>query len=459
MSGKQVAGRMPEVMVIDDEKNILEMIGRALPKNRYRVVTESDPAAALAAMDAVPPDVVISDIKMPGTTGLDILRAAKKANPSVNVILITAYASVETAVEAIRGGAFDYLTKPFKIQDLRDSVARAASAKRIDTMAGKTLGRELVAQSTGMREIVSLIGRVAVSDCTVLIAGESGTGKELVAQTIHARSPRAQRPFVSINCAALPESLLASELFGYEKGAFTGADKQKIGLVEYADGGTLLLDEVGDMSANLQLKLLRVLQEREIKRVGGVETLPVNVRIIAASNKTLKDEVAAGRFREDLFYRLNVVPVVLPPLRERPEDIDALVHEFLHERQQKAGTERTVTFDAAAWEVIRAYPWPGNVRELEHFIERIWVMTTEPVITRDILSSLFHEMFGAAQSAGMSRRANKRTISFRDEKAAFERDLITDTLKKTNGNKYQAAKLLNLTRQNLQYKLKKYGLQ
>jgi DNA-binding NtrC family response regulator len=451
--------RKHKVIVCDDEENILSVIKGALSSAEYEVITTTDAQGMLDQLQKTNPDVVISDIRMPGMSGIDVLREIKRKAPAINVVLITAYASVETAVEAIRGGAFDYLIKPFKIEELRAIIKRAASEKRIDSFSPSDIRNKyklIIGQSQKMRDVVAIVDKVAKSDSTVLITGESGTGKELIAQTIHARSRRQKKPFVSINCGALPENLLESELFGYEKGSFTGAQARKIGLFEYAHGGTLFLDEVGDMSPALQLKLLRVLQEHEIKRVGGVEDIKVDVCVLSATNKDLKKKVKAGEFREDLFYRLNVVPIEIPPLRERPDDLDDLVEYFVESVSKRLGTKRNIRFDPAAYKLLKKYAWPGNVREVEHFIERLLVLCDANKIDKAMILELFgKDMFGVHVE---QQTATRSKISLDDEKASFEKDLIVKTLQQTHGNKLQAAKLLNLTRQNLRYKLKKYGI-
>lgn len=455
----QQVRRKYRIAVCDDEQNILDVIKGALSSDRYEVATMTDARTLLEKLLMLNPDVVISDIRMPNMSGIDVLHEVKKRSPLTNVVLITAYASVETAIEAIRGGAFDYIIKPFKLNELRAIIQRAVSEKRIDSTKGldiKNQYKRIIGASERMQDVVKMVEKVAKSDCTVLITGESGVGKELVAQTIHARSRRNKHPFVSINCGALPESLLESELFGYEKGAFTGANSRKVGLFEYANGGTVFLDEVGDMSPALQLKLLRVLQEHEIKRVGGVEDISVDVCVLSATNKNLKDKVDEGSFREDLYYRLNVVPLEIPALRERVDDLDELIEYFIGIVGRRLGIDREIAFDDSARMLLKEYAWPGNVREVEHFIERLMVVCEKNAIDRKTILETFGKDMFAADAKRKRPLGSKRSLDA--EKAAFEKEMILDTLKKTGGNKYQAAKLLKLTRQNLRYKLKKYGI-
>ncbi|MBU1864198.1 MAG: sigma-54 dependent transcriptional regulator [Candidatus Omnitrophica bacterium] len=444
---------MAIIIVIDDEQSVLDMIERALAKERHTVYSFTSPQKGLDEMRKCHPDVVITDIKMEKLDGFDVLHHVKKINPEINVILITAYASVDTAVTALRDGAFDYLTKPFKINELRLAVKRALSEKKIVTGARKDsfVPREIVGNSSGMRVVKDLIGRVSKTDSTVLIYGESGTGKELVARAVHAESWRLHKPFVSINCAALPDSLLESELFGHEKGSFTGAVDSKIGLVEYAAEGTLFLDEIGETSLNIQVKLLHVLQDKIIKRVGGLTDIPVDVRIVAATSRHLEEEIKKGTFREDLFYRLNVVPIPILPLRERKDDIELLSMYFIslfNEKQKKK-----FRFCDEALQLFQMYEWPGNVRELENTIERILTLSEHDMITREIVETHLRRL-----APSDVPRAQPSLSTLKCESATIEKDLIIKALQETRGNKTQAAKKLNVSKQNLQYYLKKFNL-
>ncbi len=463
------------VMVVDDEAHIARVIEKAIMSEEVEIFTYRDGTEALAELAAKRPHVIITDMRMPTVGGLEILRRAKEFDPEVNVILITAYGSLETALEAMRGGAFDYLVKPFRIDELRNTLKRAFGAKRI--VLGRSAPdqafmkryqlRSLIGSSESMQKVYSRIERVAQTESTVLILGESGTGKELVARSIHYNSSRKEAPFVSVNCAALPAELLESELFGHEKGSFTGAIASKAGLMELAHGGTFFLDEVGDMSLPLQAKLLRVLQEREIMRVGGLETIKVDVRIVAATSRDPSAEVRAGRFREDLFYRLNVIPINLPPLRERREDIHQLAFYFLGFCSEKMRLKSGIQIAEDAMEVLENYGWPGNVRELENVIERILALLEGTVVTRAAVEEALKDLLPAAQAPPHEHAHTQPATEVKEEvevidlRAAtedFERSLIEKALDESRGNKYQAAKMLHLSRQSLQYKLRKYGL-
>lgn len=365
---------MVRILLVDDEPSILSVLSTLLKGRGFETQPALGAAKALEMLRSESFDLMITDVRMQPIDGLELLKRAKGLHPSMAVIVITAYGSVESAVEAMKDGAFDYVTKPFKVDELLITVQRALEYRRalsenqmLKAQLQARYGFEnMVAESAAMRKICKLIERVAPTDQTVLIGGESGTGKEVVAKAIHANSARTSKSFVPINCAALPEPLLESELFGHMKGSFTGASQDKEGLFETADGGTLFLDEIGSMTLNLQGKLLRVLQEREIRRVGGVKQIPVDVRVIAASNEDLEGMIAAGKFREDLFYRLSVIPLVVPPLRERPDDILPLVFHFLRQVGGSGGLVPDVSSEAQL--VLESYPWPGNVRELENAV-------------------------------------------------------------------------------------------
>ncbi len=444
---------MARIFIIDDDKSVLNMIERALEKEDHKIYSFSSGQEGIRKISFINPDVVITDIKMDELSGFDVLHKVKEISPEINVILITAYASVDTAVEALRSGAFDYLIKPFKIDELRLAVKRALSEKKIASgMNAPTFShKEIVGKSAKILEVKELIKRVSRTDSTVLIYGESGTGKELVAQAIHACSERVRKPFVSINCAALPDNLLESELFGYEKGSFTGAIRTKIGLLEYAEGGSLFLDEVGETSLNIQVKLLRALQEREIKRVGGLKDISVDVRTIAATSRNLEDEVKRGTFREDLFYRLNVIPIFVPTLKERKDDIGLLIKHFISVYNEKM--KKDLRFTPDAFHDFYHYDWPGNVRELENCIERIFTLSEDKTVTK----AMVEHYWGKSIVAG-SDDTKASTSSLRRKTASIERELIVRSLRETKGNKTKAAKLLNISKQNFQYYLKKFKL-
>src|SRR5262245_8741922 len=365
------------IALLDDEARLVEILAMVLRREGYEVHGFTDPMAALSALEAREFDLLVTDLKMPGADGLEVLRRARKSSPELPVILITAHATVPTAVAALREGAFDYVQKPFDNEELRALVKRALEVTRL-ARENRYLRAELrtrysldavVAESPGMREALELARRAAASRSTVLVTGESGTGKELVARAVHYHSERVGGAFVAVNCKALAPGVLESELFGHERGAFTGAERARPGLFEQADGGTLFLDEIGEIEPGFQTKLLRVLQERRVQRVGGSAEKPIDVRIVAATNRDLRAEIAAGRFREDLYFRLAVIPIHLPPLRERREDVLPLAHHFL------GRWNRELSRSVAGWtpEVERwllAHPWPGNVRELENALER-----------------------------------------------------------------------------------------
>ncbi len=452
------------VLLIDDEENILNFMSKALKKEGYEPHAYTDPRLAVAKLSSINPQVVVSDIVMPNMNGLEVLEAIKRFNLETNVILITAHASIESAISAVRGGAFDYLTKPFELDELSLVVQRALSEKRLSTafpsVERKTQSMyhvsNLIGASPKMQEIYRLLEKVAKSESTVLVVGESGTGKEMVARAVHYNSPRRINSFVSVNCASLPDQLLESELFGHEKGSFTGAFATKPGLLELAKGGTFLLDEVGDMSLNVQAKLLRALQEREIKRVGGLENIPVDVRIIAATSKDLREEIEKKSFREDLFYRINVIPIFLPPLRERREDIPVLIDHFIKFLKNKYHMDKELEFLPDAKEYLVAYHWPGNIRELENIVERLYMLAEKKSLGKtDIIKILDTEL----RSEKDMTRGGTMLIELKNETERFERKMIEQALQDAGGNKLQAAKKLHCSRQTLQYKIKKYNLE
>ena len=363
-----------QILVVDDEPNMRKVLRAMLAHDGYDVHLAEDGAAGLAFLEEHHIDIVITDLRMPGVDGMELLKRVTAKSEELPVIMITAHGTVDTAVEAIKHGAFDYITKPFERRALRDIVGKAARTCEL-RRAEATLERDatgryrIIGRSPAMREIFDVIDRVAATPSTVLITGESGTGKELIARALHENSTRADAPYIRVNCAAIPPTLIESELFGYEKGAFTGAETAKPGRFELADGGTLFLDEIGEVALEMQVKLLRAIQEGELERVGGIATTEVNVRLIAATNQDLRERIAEGQFREDLYYRLNVVHVHLPPLRERDEDLELLLDHFLARNNDRLGKKVTrVSPEALA--VLRAYPWPGNIRELENVVER-----------------------------------------------------------------------------------------
>ncbi|HQR29984.1 MAG TPA: sigma-54 dependent transcriptional regulator [Anaeromyxobacteraceae bacterium] len=462
---------MAHVLIVDDETNIRRVLSAMLTRDGYEVTAAADGEQALAAMHRAPIDVVVTDLVMPRMGGLELLKAIGATYPDVPVILITAHGTVDTAVEAMKAGAFDYITKPFDQDDLRTVIGKAVRARVLEgqhvhppTAEGER--PPLVGQSPSMRAVYDLIARVADSPSTVLITGESGTGKELVAQALHRGSSRRSQPLIKVNCAAIPKDLVESELFGYEKGAFTGAVGSKPGRFELADGGTLFLDEIGEIPVEMQVKLLRALQESEFERVGGIRTIRVDVRLIAATNRDLEALIAEGRFREDLYYRLNVVPVALPPLRDRREDIPLLVQHFIEKYDRRLG-KKVERVDEAAMEVLTHYAWPGNIRELENVMERSVLFADGPLVTVAQLPETLRDRtpgpatpvaaLGALGAIASPSGASMKDI-VRQAQSELERTLISRALEETGGNVTRAAKKLQISRKSLQVKMKELGL-
>jgi two-component system NtrC family response regulator len=444
-----------QILVVDDEPTQLELIEGFLKKQGFATVLAASAKKALEIFRAEPIDLVLTDQRMPDMSGLELVKALRAVNPEASAIVITAYGTVETAVAAIKAGAVDYVTKPVNLDELLYRIAQVKERRRLlseNRDLREALERShriegIIGESGRMIEVLSLVRRVAPSEATVLIRGESGTGKELIAKAIHYAGPRASAPLIRVNCAALPETLLESELFGHEKGAFTGAVAARKGRFESADGGTLFLDEIGDLSLPLQAKLLRVLQEREFERLGSSKPIRVDVRIIAATHRNLEALVKAGQFREDLYYRLNVVTVVLPPLRERREDLPLLMDHFLRvfaEKNRKA--IRGLTSEAR--EALLRYDYPGNVRELENIIERAVVLTRDDVIGEADLP-LSTQGLEEAESGQASLPAAVEGV---------ERRMIRGALVRAGGVQTRAAEMLGLSERALRYKLKKYGL-
>ena len=445
-------------MIIDDEEPQRTVLAGYLRKKGFEIATAESADAGVAIFESQSVDLVLTDYRMPGGTGLDVLHAVKKINPSVPLILITAYGNIEGAVEAMRDGAFDYISKPVKLNMLTEVVEKALEQHQIylenqtiiDPDDGTFHLEGLVADSSVMQTALNVSARAAQSDATVLILGETGTGKEVIARAIHKASLRSKKAFLAVNCGALAEGLLESELFGHEKGAFTDASTRRIGRFEEADGGTLFLDEVGDLSMGLQVKLLRVLQEGEFQRVGSNETLQTDVRVIAATLRDLDRMVRDRSFREDLFYRLNVITVRIPPLRSRREDISALAETFLKYYAQKNKKE-IKGFSRETMDVLLRHAYPGNVRELENAIERAVVMARGDVLG---INDLPEVMRGAEKKEQKSVPSG----SLPDRLEAIEQEAIKDAMQKANGVQSQAARLLGINERNLRYKLRKYGL-
>lgn len=451
---------MSTVLVVDDEKNYLVVLEDLLMDEGYEVLTASSATQALDIIAETPIDTVLSDIKMPGLTGIELLEKISAMDPDLPVILMTAFAEVDQAVEAMKKGALDHIQKPFDNMDVKRAVARGVerrslvkNIRHLETELGSLWGN-IIGKSKAMETVFSIMKRVADTPTTVLISGESGTGKELIARGLHRASSRHRAPFVSINCGAVPENLLESELFGYEKGAFTGAVGLKQGKFEFADHGTLFLDEVGEMSLTLQVKLLRVLQEHEFQRVGGNKEIKVDVRIIAATNKDLREEVETGRFRGDLFFRLNVVRIDVPPLRERREDIPVLAAHFVNKFCERLGRPLKEVDQEVMSNLFR-YSWPGNVRELENVIERALVLCKGTKIMAEDLPAELREPPQIEDGLDNSISWEKGLTETLD---AIEERIIRQALEKAGNVQAQAAKTLGISRSNLQYKMKKYGL-
>ncbi|ADH85768.1 sigma-54-dependent transcriptional regulator [Desulfurivibrio alkaliphilus] len=459
---------MKTILVVDDEPNYLVILSELLRDEGYETFTAGSAEEGLEIARHTDLDLIITDMRMPGMDGLELLKTIKGINPSLPVIMITAFGEVDKAVAAMRAGAFNYLTKPFDNDELLVSIRKALEHYEVvrentrlrAEISERTSYASMVGKSHRMREIYGLIEKVAPTPTSVLITGESGTGKELVARAVHSNSPRSQAPFISINCAGLPESLLESELFGHEKGAFTGAVALRKGRFELADGGTLFLDEVGEMPLSLQAKLLRVIQERAFERVGGSRTIRVEVRLIAATNKDLKEEVEAGNFREDLYYRLNVVHIHLPPLRERTDDIPALAHHFVAKfarELHRPGLQimpETISF-------LSTLPWEGNIRELENTIERAAVLCSKELITP---ADVQPESSGDQPSIGWGDNLQLEQLippetPLPEIMNTIEKKMVAEALAKADHVQTRAADSLGITKSLLQYKMKKYGLQ
>jgi len=444
---------MSRILVVDDETRMAGLIRMELEEQGHTVSTAGDGTMALGLMEKKEFDLVLTDIRMPGMDGLMLLKSVKERYPETEVVLMTAYASAQTAVTAMKDGAYDYLIKPFEMDELLIMVERIDSRRRLvlenvqlreDLRSGDVT---IVGGSEGIREVFALVDRVADQDATVLIEGESGTGKELIARSIHAKSLRSKAPFVVVNCAAIPDTLIESELFGHEKGAFTGADRRQLGRFELAHGGTVFLDEVSELTPQAQVKLLRVLQERSLERLGGGETIKVDVRVLAATNRNLQGLVSEGGFRDDLFYRLNVFPIVLPPLRERPEDIPLLAGHFI------AGFGEGV-IAPEAMNILRGYRWPGNVRELENVIERASILAgSGEEITTAFIAHLQATPALSEDAPGVT--IPEGGVDIED----LEKQHILEALRQAGGNKSEAARLLHMTRRRLYSRMQHHDIE
>ena len=436
-------GEKRRILVVDDEQQMRLAVAETLRRAGYETSEAASPPEALSIFKNSEFDLVVSDIRMPEMTGIEMLPRLKAMNPQVPVIMVTAYGTIEDAVEAMKRGASDYILKPFSPDHLEEVVARLLNIKPQDNKVDK---HNIIYKNPRMEQLLNFLSKASATDATILIQAESGTGKELVARYIHNNSPRAEKEFVAVNCAAVPENLLESELFGYEKGAFTGATEAKPGKFELAEGGTLLLDEIGEMSTLLQAKLLRVLQEKEIDKVGGKKPIKMDVRVIASTNADLNEAVKEGKFREDLFYRLNVIPVNIPPLRERPDDVEILAQHFI----DKYCGGNKLQLSSQALRALQGHSWPGNVRELENAMQRAVIVCSgvkEEVDSEDIFVPAAATVPTPDQTPSVQAGATVREM---------EKELILATLQRTDGNRTEAAKLLGISLRTLRNKLNEY---
>jgi DNA-binding NtrC family response regulator len=448
---------MPAILIVEDEAKMLRLLDLHLTQEGFTTHTAQDAETGLKILNKEKIDLVVTDFKLPGMSGLEFLQAAKRVNASLPFVVMTAYGSVEMAVDAMKAGASDYVLKPFSFAEMSMVIRKELDASHLreenrslrEALGQRYSYRNIVARSAKMQEVLALVERVAPSNSTVLLGGESGVGKDLVARSIHENSRRASGPFVKINCTAIPENLLESELFGYEKGAFTGATSSKPGKFELADKGTIFLDEIGDVPAAIQVKLLRVLQEREFERLGGTKTLKVDVRLVAATNRNLRAALEQRTFREDLYYRLNVVPIDIPPLRDHKEDIPDLVDHFIARFASESGKAiRGIT--PAARQLMMNFHWPGNVRELENIVERAVAFSDGPLL--DVADIHLDVVPPATSTAGSPFPPEGMTLE------QWEDEMIREAVRRANGNKSQAARLLGLSRNALRYRLSKIGV-
>jgi DNA-binding NtrC family response regulator len=452
---------MSNLLIVEDEAKMRRLLELNLAEDGHSVRTAANAEAGLDALRQEKIDLIVTDLKLPGMNGLEFLQAVKRTNATIPVVVMTAFGTVETAVEAMKAGASDYVLKPFSMEEMKLIVKKELDVHRLreenrslrEALGQRYQFRNIVARSPKMQEVLATVERVAPTNSTVLLGGESGVGKDLIARAIHEHSRRAAGPFIKINCTAIPENLLESELFGYEKGAFTGANTAKPGRFELADKGTIFLDEIGDVPGSIQVKLLHVLQDREFERLGGTKTLKVDVRVIAATNQDLRAALEQGTFREDLYYRLNVVPINIPPLRERKEEIPYLVDYFIARFAHESGKPIT-GITPAALKLLMDFHWPGNVRELENIIERAMALSTGTVIdVADIRLDIAVSSPTAAAASGLA--------TFPPEGVTleqFEDEIIREAVHRAKGNKSQAARLLGLSRNALRYRLSKLGV-
>lgn len=453
------------ILVVDDEESIREFLEIMLKKEGYEVTTAEDGARAKEILTKKTFDMVISDMQMPNLTGIELLRHVRESYPDLVFMIITAFGTTETAVEAMKLGAYDYLTKPFKIDEVRLNIANALRSKNLETEV-RVLKKELVKEysfqnmignSDAMHSVFNLIQRVSQAPTNVLITGESGTGKEVIAKAIHYNGPLKDKPFVTVNCGAIPENLMESEMFGHKKGSFTGAIADKAGLFEVADGGTLFLDEVGELPASIQVKLLRAIQERIIRRVGATDDNKVEVRIIAATNRNLEDMVAKGTFRQDLFYRLNVIGIKSPPLRDRADDIPLLANHFLKKYNDKLN-KQIQTISVEAMDVLKKYNYPGNVRELENMIERTVALEAGSTILPESLPPMVNTTSGRKMASSNEIEIGDDGLDLDKVVGQIEKELLIKAIHASNGVKKKAAKLLKISFRSMRYRVEKYSL-
>ncbi|ABR49393.1 two component, sigma54 specific, transcriptional regulator, Fis family [Alkaliphilus metalliredigens QYMF] len=447
---------MNKILIVDDEKNMRWAMKKALKTEDYQVFEAANGQEGVEKFQELQPDLVLLDLKMPVMDGLEALQKMKGIDEHIPVIMITAHGTTESAVEAMKLGAIDYISKPFDIEELKIVIHKALQVKglqdKVDYLKEELqsqTGKTIIGKSEKMEAILNIVDRVAQTNATILILGESGTGKEVIANAIHYNSGRREGPYIKVNCGAIPENLIESELFGYEKGAFTGATNRKIGKFERAKNGTIFLDEIGDLNLNMQVKLLRVLQEKEFERVGGNENIQADVRVIAATNRDLYKMVEEERFREDLFYRLNVIPIELPALRERQEDIPLLIEYFIDKYSSEIG-RKNMTIDDEAKEKLISYQWRGNIRELENVIERMLILSAGNVISKENLPPEI-----------LREKIPTKDFALPDEGLSIddlEKDLIKQALERTNHNQTKAAQLLGMSRHTLLYRIEKYNL-
>ncbi|MAG29823.1 MAG: Fis family transcriptional regulator [Deltaproteobacteria bacterium] len=450
------------ILVVDDERSMQEFLEIFLRREGYGVITAGDVDTAVLHLESDEIDLVITDMQMPEKTGLDLIVEGRAVSPETIMIVLTAFGTTDSAIAAMKEGAYDYLTKPFKVDELRIVIEKALEKKVLSVenrrlrqeLRSQSRDRNIIGHSSAMQEVYDLIAQVAETKTNILIYGESGTGKELVARAIHEQSSRHEAPFVAINCGAIPENLLESELFGHVKGAFTGAVQTKVGLFEAAAGGTLLLDEIGEISLPLQVKLLRALQEKTIRRVGDTADRKIDVRIVSATNRRLEEEVAAGRFREDVYYRLNVIQLTLPPLRERVEDIPLLAQHFIRRFADELGKD-VEGMTSEAFEMLAGYPFPGNVRELENLIERAVALSRDSVLDRDLLPPTVLEVPIHRPTA----RIPEEGVELERLVADYERSLLSEALSLSGGVKKKAARLLGISFRSFRYRLEKLGVE